>query len=66
MRRLYKTTIVIWSEYEGDKVELVDLARAATNGDAYCSQQFSILVNPEDDADWDGNEFFSDEDDAIY
>lgn len=56
---LYKTTIIIWSEYPGDAVELTDLAREADTGDAYCSHTESKLVeNPQDDPDWDGTEFF--------
>lgn len=41
---LFKTTIVIWSTYDGASVELEDLAREATVGDAYCSLQRSELV----------------------
>ena len=47
---LYKTTIVIWSEYPGDQVELEDLAREATMGDAYCSKQESVRVENNDPA----------------
>jgi hypothetical protein len=57
--RLYKTTIVIWSRYDSDKAELVDLAREATNGDAYCSRQESVAIErPRDDPEWDDTEFF--------
>jgi hypothetical protein len=56
---LYKTNIVIWSEFDPTKVELEDLARSATSGEAYCSQmQADWVENPENDADWDGTEFF--------
>ena len=44
-KRLYKTTIVIWSDYPGDSVELEDLARQATSGDAICTQQTSKPVD---------------------
>lgn len=37
--KLYKTTIVIWSEYVTDSVEIEDLARDATSGEAFCSGQ---------------------------
>lgn len=56
--KLFKTTIIVWSEYSGTSVELEDLARDATNGDAYCSKQTSEEVNPLLDEDWDGTEFF--------
>jgi hypothetical protein len=56
---LYKSTIVIWSEYDGTSVELSTLAREAETGDAYCSASRSELVQePSADADWDGTEFF--------
>lgn len=57
---LYKTTIVIWSEYNPTrKVELSELAHDAEYGDAYCSLFESVRVqNPESDPNWDGTEFF--------
>jgi hypothetical protein len=56
---LYKTTIVIWSQYPGDDVELSDLAREAEQGDAYCSRQESERIeDPRSDPGWDGTEFF--------
>lgn len=56
---LYKTTIVIWSEYDGIGVELSDLAWQAEQGDAYCSAQQSVRVeDPAADPEWDGTEFF--------
>lgn len=56
---LFKTEIVIWSEYPGTNVELSHLAREAESGDAYCSVFRSVLVPvPGADPDWDGTEFF--------
>ncbi len=57
---LYKTTIVIWSDFDPTgRLELADLARDATSGDSYCSKQECVSVSkPEDDPDWDGTEFF--------
>jgi hypothetical protein len=56
---LHKTTVVIWSEFPGEEVELERLAREATLGDAYCSRYRSKLVErPEWDPAWDGTEFF--------
>jgi hypothetical protein len=66
-KKLWKTTIVIWSEWEPktddtadeQPYELEDLAHAATSGDAYCSKQVAVLVkDPSSDPDWDGTEFF--------
>ena len=66
-KKLWKTTIVIWTEWEpktddtaeGEPYSLEDLAVAATNGDAYCSKAESEEVeNPTSDPDWDGTEFF--------
>ncbi len=61
---LYKTTIVIWSEYDPtDEVELDDLAREAVSGDAYCSKMRALKVDdPPKDPDWDGTEFFGESD----
>ena len=57
--KLWKTTIIIWSDqHPGDK-ELTDMAHAATSGDAYCSKQTVVEVEqPTLDDDWDHNEFF--------
>lgn len=54
---LFKTTIVIWSPYRGDAVELSRLAEEAESGDAYCS---ALVPDPCLDEDWDGTEFFGD------
>jgi hypothetical protein len=60
--KLYKTTIVIWSEYRGDSLEIDDLAREAMSGDALCTKHKSEKIeHPNQDADWDNNieEFFN-------
>jgi hypothetical protein len=59
-KALFKTTIVIWSEYNPEGVvELADLAREATDGEAYCSKMVSVgVADPPADPDWDGTEFF--------
>lgn len=41
---MYKTTITIYSEYPGGRVELSDLAREAEQGDAYCATQVTEEV----------------------
>lgn len=59
MKPLFKTTIVIWSEYDGTSVEMSSLTREAEVGDAYCSQYRSELVQePDKDPAWDQTEFF--------
>jgi hypothetical protein len=56
---LRKTTVVIWSEFSGDQVELEQLAREATSGEAYCSRYRSERVlDPSGDPAWDGTDFF--------
>jgi hypothetical protein len=60
---LWKTTAVIWSQYPGDSISLTDLARQADTGDAYCPLSQSVYVAaPGDDPDWDGTEFFREQD----
>lgn len=57
--KLYKTTIVIWSDSDPVGMELTELARDAFVGDSYCSKQEVVVVNnPKTDPDWDGTEFF--------
>ncbi len=65
---LYKTTIVIWSEDNPhDQYELIDLAQEATDGSMYCSKQKSKYVDdPSKDQDWDGTDFFGNDDDDDY
>lgn len=59
MTPLYKTTIVIWSEFDPAKSELDVLAREAVSGDAYCAKmQMELVEHPDADDDWDGTEFF--------
>lgn len=59
-KELYKTTIVIWSEYSGEEVELSDLAYEAEVGVAYCSKQESVKVTDwENDPDAPSLEFFA-------
>lgn len=57
---LYKTTIVIWSEYNPEfQVELNDLAQDAVDGESHCSKMTTVeILEPERDPDWDGTEFF--------
>ena len=64
MKSLYKTTIIIWSDYDPAKtgLELDEFAREAVGGDAYCSKmEVKRITHPERDDDWDGTEFFLDD-----
>jgi len=64
--RLNKTTVVIWSDpklTDPNKFELSAFAREAEEGLAYCSKyETEQIEKPEDDVDWDGTEFFEEED----
>lgn len=56
---LYKTTIVIWSEFNPSRWSLLTLAQEAEDGQSYCSKQETVRVPiPPNDPDWDGTEFF--------
>ena len=59
--KLYKTTIVIWSEDDPTNLMEIDaLAQDAMNGESYCSKQETVRVeDPISDPDWDGTEFFN-------
>lgn len=59
---LYKTTIVIWSEYDPQDVELEDLARDATSGEAFCDKQKTVFIT--DQGKFPDTEFFGVEDGA--
>lgn len=64
LKGLYKTTVVIWTDFDGETVELETLAREATSGGGYCVKQDSVLVpwvDLRDDPDgWDSMaEFFN-------
>lgn len=62
---LYKTTVVIWSAYDGTKMELSSLADQAENGNAICTVFRSERVaDPASDPQFtpDARDFFSEED----
>ena len=62
--KLYKTTIVIWSEYNTGGIGLETLAREASSGDAICSKKKCVRVeDPEKDNDYECGEFFQDPND---
>lgn len=68
---LYKTTIVIWTAFDPESgdcdIRMYDdgierLARAACEGEAYCSKlKIQAVLKPEKDPDWDGTDFFKEE-----
>jgi len=66
--KLYKTTIVIWTEYDPDGVDIDYLGRDAIYGDAYCSSVERECI--EDSSLFPDTEFFGvydlDEDDIIF
>ena len=59
--KMYKTTIVIWTDYDPASMELDDLAREAMRGDAYCSQQHVDEIT--DKSQFPDTDFFGREDD---
>ena len=59
--KLWKTRIIIWTDYDPENQDFESLAREAMRGDAYCSSSNTNEVNTgelPDDPDWDGTEFF--------
>ena len=44
---LWKSTIVIWSPFDPQKLELSGLAWEAEEGEAYCTTQHTEYVPPE-------------------
>jgi hypothetical protein len=65
MRPLYKTTIIIWSEYDPSAtMEIDDIAREAMDGDSYCSKQDTVRVDdPSKDDNAPDMGFFGDDED---
>lgn len=54
MRPLYRTTIVIWSEFDPSDMELSWLAREAEEGEALCTKNdITYVEKPEDDPDFE-------------
>ena len=64
-KELYKTTIIIWSDFNPANFAIDELAREAISGDAYCSEQNTEYVT--DAGQFPKTEFFDspepDEDD---
>lgn len=53
---LYKTTIVIWSDFPASGFEIDYLAREAMTGDAYCSSQETEYITNQNE--FPSTEFF--------
>ena len=53
---LWKTTAVIWTEYDPQETPLGELAREATCGEGYCDSQEAEFVT--DPAQFPDTEFF--------
>jgi len=54
-KNLYKTTIVIWTENDPQNMKIEDLAEEVEDGNAICSRQETVAVDPwKDDAVDDG------------
>lgn len=64
MKPLFKTTIVIWSDFDPSHCDIECMAHEATQGEAYCSASHVERVeDPSKDKDWDNTEFFDSPDD---
>ena len=65
-KNLFKTTIVIWTDYDpGDsqEISLGRLGQEADSGGAYCSHvRTEFVSDPTDDPEWDDSEFLDGED----
>lgn len=59
MDGLWKTTIIIWSDFNPEDFDIEDLSRETMAGGAYCAEQkVEFIDEPVDDVDWDGTTFF--------
>ena len=47
MKKLYKTTIVIWADYDTSNQDLEMISREATSGDCYCAKVLMELQEKE-------------------
>ena len=52
--RLFKTTIVVWSEEQTDSMSIVDICKEATDGAFLCASQTCSVreVDVEDESNW--------------
>lgn len=63
-KKLYKTTIVIWTDYDPSRtgMEIDDLAREAMVGDGLCSSQETDVVT--DKRQFPDTDFFGSEEES--
>jgi hypothetical protein len=67
--KLYKTTIVIWTEYDPSDMDIEYLARDATSGDSFCDQQTHEVITDKNkfpDTEFFGVDDTEDNDDEDY
>ena len=57
-KQLWLSQVEIWTAYDPEDMELEDLAREATSGNAYCPLNQAILVTNPDE--FPATEFFDD------
>jgi hypothetical protein len=57
-KELYKTTMVIWTDYDPGEMDIDVLARESINGDGFCSHMGTELVT--DKSLYPDTEFFND------
>ena len=60
-KMLYRTKIEVWSTYDTDHLELEEIAREATSGNAFCAIQISEPVL--DPRQYPDTEFFDEDED---
>ena len=54
VKGLFKTVIVIWSEFDPEDYDIEDLSREALKGDAHCSAvEKEFVDDPSSDPDWE-------------
>lgn len=61
---LYKTTIVLWTDFHTVGSSVLSLGDCVDSGDASCSKFLCEPVErPEEDPDWDNSDFLTDDED---
>ena len=66
MKALYKSTIIIWSDFDPMTVELSQLASEAESGSALCTSfDGSLIEDPSKDDDWDDIDFFDEDEEEL-
>jgi len=66
MKKLYKTTIVIWSNTNPEECDIEDIARETLCGDHFLAEhKIELVGDPTEDVDWNAGseDFFKGNDD---